>query len=142
MTAQQILEKKLREHKLSLTAPRQAVFDALRHHQSLTMSELVAACPGADRASVYRTTEVFEKLGVLIRIPTGWKYRLELGEAFHEHHHHATCLDCGGSIALPEDPALEKRLRDLAVRRNFTLASHQIELTGTCEACATLHTRG
>jgi len=91
------------------------------------MAELIAACPGIDRASVYRTSELFEKLGILVRIPHGWKYRLELGEAFHEHHHHATCATCGASIALPEDPALETRLHELAARRHFTLTSHQIE---------------
>ena len=31
--------------------------------------------------------------------------------------------------------SLEKRLQELAKRRNFTLVSHQIELTGTCESC-------
>lgn len=135
MSSQDIFEKFLRANKLSLTKPRQTVFDALQHHKGLTMAELVAACPGVDRASVYRTSEVFENLHIIVRIPTGWKYRLELGEAFHEHHHHATCSSCGASIALPEDSALEKRLHQLAQRRNFTLITHQIELTGTCESC-------
>jgi Fe2+ or Zn2+ uptake regulation protein len=92
MNSLEIFEKTLREARLSLTKPRRAVFEALQHHKSLTMSELVAACPDIDRASVYRTAEVFERLGVVARIPTGWKYRLELGEAFHEHHHHANQL--------------------------------------------------
>ncbi|MBP9761549.1 transcriptional repressor, partial [Candidatus Saccharibacteria bacterium] len=61
---------------------------------------------------------------------------LELGEAFHEHHHHATCTGCGGSIALPEDDILEKRLLVLAHRRQFHLTSHHIELTGLCLACS------
>ncbi len=135
MSSQGTFEKVLKDNRVSLTKPRQAVFEALQHHKSLTMAELVTACPGVDRASVYRTSELFEKLGIIIRIPTGWKYRLELGEAFHEHHHHATCSVCGASIALPEDTALEKRLHELATRRNFTLTSHQIELTGTCESC-------
>ncbi|QQS19721.1 transcriptional repressor [Candidatus Saccharibacteria bacterium] len=137
MSSQIVFETALKQNNLSLTKPRQAVFEALQHHKSLTMAELVAACPGVNRASVYRTSEVFERLGIIMRIPTGWKYRLELGEAFHEHHHHATCSACGASIALPEDLALEKRLRDLAARRNFTLISHQIELTGHCDACVT-----
>ena len=141
MSSQDIFEKSLRTHKLSLTQPRQAVFDALQHHQSLTMSELVKSCENFDRASVYRTAELFEKLGIVVRIPTGWKYRLELGEAFLEHHHHATCSTCGASIALPEDPALEKRLRELAARRDFTLTTHQIELTGTCAGCSLTHSR-
>ena len=135
MSTQETFEKSLRDAAQSITKPRQAVFDALQHHRSLTMAELVKACSGVDRASVYRTVEVFEKLGVVVRIPNGWKYRLELGDAFHEHHHHATCTNCGASIALPEDKTLEKRLHELAARRNFTLQSHQIELTGLCEAC-------
>ena len=135
MSAQLIFEKSLKDNGVSFTQPRRVVFDALQHHKSLTMAELTAACHMVDRASVYRTAELFEKLGIVVRIPTGWKYRLELGEAFHEHHHHATCSSCGASIALPEDPALEKRLHELAKRRNFTLTSHQIELTGTCAAC-------
>ena len=135
MSSQAIFEKSLKQAGVSLTKPRQVVFKGLQHHKSLTMAELVAACTGVDRASVYRTTELFERLGIIIRIPNGWKYRLELGEAFHEHHHHATCSSCGASIALPEDPALEKRLQTLAKRRNFTLTTHQIELTGTCESC-------
>ncbi|MBL8121983.1 transcriptional repressor [Candidatus Saccharibacteria bacterium] len=135
MNSQNIFENALKQNHISLTKPRQAVFDALQHHKSLSMAELVSACSDVDRASVYRTTDTFEKLGIIMRIPTGWKYRLELGEAFHEHHHHATCSSCGASIALPEDPALERRLQDLAHRRNFTLTSHQIELTGLCETC-------
>jgi Fe2+ or Zn2+ uptake regulation protein len=140
MSSQAIFEKTLKQHQLSLTKPRQAVFAALQHHKSLPMSELVRSCSAVDRASVYRTCETFEKLGIIVRIPTGWKYRLELGEAFHEHHHHATCSTCGASIALPEDPALERRLQDLAHRRNFTLTSHQIELTGLCETCQSIDT--
>lgn len=135
MSAQTIFVQSLKAAGQSLTRPRQLVFDALQHHRSLTMHELTKACAGVDRASVYRTVELFEKLGIIVRIPTGWKYRLELGEAFHEHHHHATCRVCGASIALPEDAELEKRLEKLAAQRHFTLESHQIELTGTCEAC-------
>jgi len=101
------------------------------------MRELIAACPGIDRASVYRSTELFEKLGIITRIPNGWKYRLELGEKFLEHHHHATCSNCGASIALPEDKSLEKHLRELAAKRHFALQAHQIELVGLCEACQT-----
>lgn len=125
----------LAEHKLSTTKPRLAVYKALQHHKSLTMSQLVVACDEVDRASVYRVVDVFEKLGIIVRIPNGWKYLLELGEAFNEHHHHATCNKCGGSISLPEDSELEARLRQMANRRKFSMTSHQIELSGICEVC-------
>ncbi len=135
MSSQTIFEKSLKDVHQSITKPRQAVFDALQHHQSLTTAQLIAACPDVDRASVYRTVDLFETLDIVKRIPNGWKYRLELGEAFLEHHHHATCRICGASIALPENPALEKTMQELAARRSFTLESHQIELVGICEAC-------
>lgn len=135
MSSQAIFEKVLSEHGQSLTKPRQTVFDALQHHKSLTMTELLQACKKVDRASVYRTVTLYEKLGIIVRIPNGWKYRLELGEAFLEHHHHASCRRCGASIALPEDEALEQKLQELAARRSFQLESHQIELVGLCEAC-------
>jgi Fur family ferric uptake transcriptional regulator len=95
-----------------------------------------AVFPAIWYASVYRTVDVFERLGIITRIPNGWKYRLELGEAFHSHHHHATCRMCGGSIPLAADSALEAQLHEIARNQHFTLESHQIELSGTCASCA------
>ena len=135
-SSQTTFEKALQTAGLSMTKPRQAVFDALQHHRSLTMAELTAACLGHDRSSIYRTTDAFEKLGIVVRIPTGWKYRFELGTDYLEHHHHATCTRCGASIALPEDTELEAHLHALASRRHFKLENHQIELLGTCENCS------
>ncbi|MGB4967879.1 MAG: transcriptional repressor [Candidatus Saccharimonadales bacterium] len=135
MSAQEIFEKTLLDNNQSLTKPRQAVFTALGHHRSLTLREIVAETKDFDRSSIYRTLDLFEKLSIVVRIPQGFKHRFELGEDYHEHHHHATCSRCGASIALPEDELLEDRLRAIAAQRRFTLNSHQIELIGTCESC-------
>ncbi|HPR09698.1 transcriptional repressor [Candidatus Saccharibacteria bacterium] len=135
MNAQKTFEHTLAKHHQSHTRTRQQVFDALAHHANLSMRELTRRCSNVDRASVYRSVKLFEQLGIIVRIPHGWKYRLELGEAFHEHHHHATCDTCGASIALPEDSTLEDRLQELASRRHFRLTSHQIELHGQCQNC-------
>jgi len=135
MNTQATFEKRLKRSGFSLTQPRQAVFDALQHHQSLTLREIYAKAGGHNRSTIYRTIALFEQLGIVVRIPQGWKHRYELGEAFHEHHHHATCTACGASIALPEDTVLEERLLALAKRRGFNLVSHQIELYGLCQLC-------
>ena len=137
MNTQRIFEDTLRAAQQSITTARQTVFDALQHHRSLTMHELITACARINRATVYRTVELFETLGIITRMPNGWKYRIELGEKFLDHHHHATCSSCGASIALPEDKILEMHLQKLAAKRNFTLRSHQIELLGLCHACQT-----
>lgn len=132
------LEERLHAGGQSLTKPRQAVFAALQGQEPLTMHELITRCPDVDRASVYRTVALFEQLGVVQRLQTGWKYRLELSDDFHEHHHHATCLHCSRVVPLPEDAALEARLRELATAHCFSLQGHQIELSGFCENCQPL----
>src|SRR5579859_5743980 len=88
----------------SLTRPRRIVFMALQKSEPKTMQQLVSACAGqVDRASVYRSVTLFEKLGIVQRLQIGWKYKLELSDAFQRHHHHLTCLKCGQSIAFDGD---------------------------------------
>ena len=99
------------------------------------MAELVHCCSKADRASVYRTVALFEQLGIVQQLQTGWKYRLELTDAYHEHHHHATCLRCGRSLIVPEDVALEQYLLAAAQKLDFQLERHQVELQGYCSEC-------
>lgn len=130
------LKKVLKEHDQSMTAARHAVFDALLDHPPQTMGEVVVACLGrADRASVYRAITLFERLGIVQRLQIGWKYRLELSDAFHRHHHHLTCSLCDVVIPLEEDSRLEQQLRDSAARHNFLMQGHQLEIQGLCQKC-------
>ncbi|HSX15398.1 MAG TPA: Fur family transcriptional regulator [Candidatus Saccharimonadales bacterium] len=122
----------------SVTNARRSVFEALLHQEPLTVAELVARCVRIDRASVYRAIALFEELGIVQRLQTGWKYKVELAGAFHDHHHHATCLLCGHSAVLSEDVTIEDRLRNLARQVKFKLERHQIELQGYCAACQEL----
>ena len=125
----------LRDNGHSLTKSRQAVFTILSDGDPLTMSELVKLCGSIDRASVYRSVELFEKIGVAHRLYTGWKYRIELTENFDHHHHHATCTECGRNIVLEEDPSFETAIQKLANQYHFSVTSHQVELSGLCEMC-------
>jgi Fur family ferric uptake transcriptional regulator len=126
----------LKASKQSLTKSRLAVFGALQDKEPQTMREVVEACKGrVDRASVYRTIALFEKLGIVQRLQIGWKYKLELSDAFHHHHHHLTCLKCGRTIPLPEDRQLEARLHGLARAQNFVMQGHQLEIQGLCAGC-------
>lgn len=126
----------LKTGKQSLTKSRLAVFKALQDKEPQTMREVVEACKGqVDRASVYRTIALFEKLGVVQRLQIGWKYKLELSDAFHHHHHHLTCSKCGRTIPLPEDRQLEARLHTLSRTQNFIMKGHQLEIQGLCADC-------
>lgn len=120
----------------SLTRARLAVFNALQDKEPQTMREVVAACGGqVDRASVYRTIALFERLGIVQRLQIGWKYKLELSDSFHHHHHHLTCTNCGRTIPLPEDRQLEARLHTLSRSQDFTMKGHQLEIQGLCADC-------
>jgi Fur family ferric uptake transcriptional regulator len=126
----------LKKHDYSVTKPRQEVFNALVDSGPLSMAQLTNKVRARiDRASVYRTVELFEKLGIVNRLQIGWKYKLELSDLFTDHHHHATCLQCGAVIALEEDERLEAGIHELAQNAGFTLSSHSLEIRGLCQNC-------
>lgn len=120
----------------SLTNPRKVVFEALQNQEPQTMHRLIEAVGDQiDRASVYRTIALYERLGIVQRLQIGWKYKLELSDDFHHHHHHLTCLKCGRVIALVEDNELESKLIRLADNHKFDMQGHQLEIRGLCAEC-------
>ncbi len=130
------LEAALHTYKLSLTKPRQVVFDALQRHEAITMVALIDLCTNEiDRASVYRTVALFEQIGIVQRVQVGWKYLIELSDQFNPHHHHATCNSCGSLIPLAEDDELEGHLDRIAAIHRFQPTMHHLEIHGLCEAC-------
>jgi len=126
----------LRQHEHSVTKARQVVFNALADSGPLTMAQLTNKVRAhIDRTSVYRTVDLFEKLGIINRLQIGWKYKLELSDLFTEHHHHATCMQCGSVISLEEDESLETGIQHLAASADFTISSHTLEIRGICSSC-------
>ena len=98
------------------------------------MRNLVERLAHIDRASVYRTVELFERLGIAQRLYTGWKYKIELTDKFTAHHHHLTCTSCGKTIAMGEHE-LETFIEQIARRHGLTPTAHQIEVQGICREC-------
>jgi Fur family transcriptional regulator, ferric uptake regulator len=118
----------------SVTEARTKVFTTLLGKEPLSMGELVGQVKGVDRASVYRAIDLFERLGIVQRLYTGWKYKLELTDKFAEHHHHLTCIHCGRTIPMNE-AELESVIERLSATHDFVPAAHQIEIQGACKAC-------
>lgn len=98
------------------------------------MHELVERTASIDRASVYRTIELFEQLGIVQRLNTGWKYKIELSDKFTDHHHHVTCVQCDKTVAMNEQE-LERFIEQIAHHHGFVPTAHQIEIQGLCQAC-------
>lgn len=124
----------LKQHGYSITKPRTAVFEALLGSEPVTMHELVRCVVATDRASIYRAVGLFEELGIVQRINIGWKYKLELSDAFAEHHHHLSCTICGTTVPINET-RLEQLVDQLSAAHGFQVQAHQIEIQGICLSC-------
>lgn len=131
-----ILSAKLRGHGLSCTKQRQLVFDILQEQGAMSMAELTSLCHGqADRASIYRTIQLFEKLNFVRRVNIGWKYKLELSDVFNGHHHHITCNSCGRLQDLQDDSRLQSILAAMVEQTGFSIVGHDLEVAGICKTC-------
>ena len=132
------LEQVLAANGYSVTRQRRAVFRALSGSEPISMRQLIDKLEGRlDRVSIYRTVALFERLGILVRLVSGFKYKIELSDSFNPHHHHLTCTECGKVIDVNVEE-LERYIRDLAKANNFTLIAHQVEIQGKCAECAKL----
>lgn len=129
----------LKENNVSVTSARKAIFKTLLNaDEPLKNGEVARRTPDVDRASVYRTLELFNELGITETIIRGWTPLTELAEPFKAHHHHIICDNCG-KVEEIENDTLEDVLSLVASRHSFTLKKHIVELTGMCKDCG-LHT--
>lgn len=125
----------LQTNRLSVTAPRKAIFETLlAAEKPLKNGEIARRTPSVDRTSVYRTLELFASLGITQTIIQGWTPMTELAEPFKPHHHHITCENCGNVVEIEND-TLEDVLGLVASRYEFELHSHVVELSGLCKTC-------
>jgi Fe2+ or Zn2+ uptake regulation protein len=125
----------LKKHRLSVTSPRKVVFEVLYSYGLQSMPQLISRAKGIDRASVYRTVDILERIGAISRVPQGFKYKLELSEKFLPHHHHIVCTNCGRQSDI-EQSRLEDLLESIAQDNSYTLSSHKVELQGLCSKCS------
>lgn len=130
------LKALLKRNRASLTKPRKLVFDLLLNQKPQTMQVLVGrGRDKIDRATVYRTLMLFEKLGVVHRLNIGWKYKYELSDVFQGHHHHFHCTNCGTTFSLEPNPMLETMIDTVAAKSEFSPRGHQLEVYGLCADC-------
>ncbi len=135
MDANKKLVMLLKKQGCSITKPRVTTFNALLDaHEALTMGQLIERLPEIDTVSVYRTLQLFEKVGVAHRVWNGFKSKIELSEDFSPHHHHFTCSQCGANTVIQSDD-LERSLHGLESIYGFDLRQHSVELSGYCKEC-------
>lgn len=132
---QEEIKQLLKQQGFSATKTRMAVLDVLLKIQPASMRQLVSALPHMDRATVYRTIDLFLDLNVAKKVYTGFKYRIELGDDFQEHHHHLTCLRCNTVIDV-HTPEIEYAIEQTAANNGFRPIRHDLEIIGYCANCS------
>jgi Fur family ferric uptake transcriptional regulator len=127
----------LKKDGASLTKTRKLVFDLLLNQEPQSMQVLVKrAGDRVDRATIYRTVELFERLGIVHRLNIGWKYKIELSDVFQGHHHHFYCTNCSKTYPLPANSMLEAIIDSTATKEGFSARGHQLEIYGLCGRCS------
>ena len=125
----------LKQNGFTATKTRMAILQAILASQPATMQQLISSLPDVDRATVNRTVDLFVDLGIAKKVSTGFKYRVELGDSFQEHHHHLTCLRCGSVIDV-HTPEIEYAIEQTAGNNGFRPIRHDVEIMGYCANCS------
>ena len=125
----------LKQNGFTATKTRMAILQAILAAQPATMQQLISTLTDVDRATVYRTVDLFVDLGIAKKVSTGFKYRVELGDSFQEHHHHLTCLRCGSVIDV-HTPEIEYAIEQTASNNGFRPIRHDVEIMGYCANCS------
>jgi Fur family ferric uptake transcriptional regulator len=121
-----------------ITTSRRAVVEALLagdHH--VTADEVAARVadrhPDVHRATVYRTLDRLQELGVVTHVHLGHG-----PSTFHVNdrpHHHAVCSSCGSVVEVPL-AALDDLAARLREEHGFELSPQHFALSGRCRACS------
>ena len=125
----------MRKNGSFVTKQRLELFKYLQASPAVTINKLIADLADQDQATVYRNIKLFERFGIISRLQLGWNSKLELSSAFHDHHHHMSCNNCGKVIAWEEDPTIELRIQTVALKLGFIPQDHQLEIRGLCQSC-------
>jgi Fur family ferric uptake transcriptional regulator len=127
------LAAELRARGLRVTAQREKVLGAVRELGHATPEQISESVDGVDVATVYRTLELLEELGLVKHTHLGHgapSYR-----PAEDDHIHLVCHLCGAVSDV--DPAvvelLDGRLRE---ERGFVLDRAHFTVFGRCAACA------
>jgi len=114
------------------------VIKARRHH--ITAEEIHAAIvpeqPYLDIATVYRTLQWLQSVGLVAPISIGDGKQYYEYHRPGEHHHHLICQQCGLQIQIPDEHFATLKA-ELHERYGFTLQIDHLALPGRCAGCDT-----
>ncbi|MEW8993377.1 Fur family transcriptional regulator [Clostridium sp.] len=133
----------LKEKGYKLTPQRRSILDEIIKNEGshLTTEEIYdlvkVNCPEIGLATVYRTVQLLEEMGVLYKLDLDdGCSRYELCDEDESHqHHHLICQNCGKVIEVEGD-LLEELEQIIEKKYNFKIKNHSLKFYGTCDNCS------
>jgi Fur family transcriptional regulator, ferric uptake regulator len=128
----------LARKRLRLTTQRWAIIETvLATRQHFTAEQLLAWSRKRDksvsRATVYRTLPLLTASGMLREMDFGGDQKFyDPNYTQSPHHNHIICQDCGRIFEF-EDAQAERLSRTASRRLGFTIQTHRLQLTATCD---------
>lgn len=134
-----VSKEDLRKAGLKVTLPRIKILQLLDksedHHMSAEdiYRSLIEMGEDVGLATVYRVLTQLESAGLVKRhYFDGGQSVFELNQG--EHHDHLVCLRCG-KVEEFVDPVIEAQQLQIAVRANFQITDHSLNIYGICNSC-------
>ena len=121
-----------------ITPSRRAILTALvrspHHPDAETLAAAARAIdPKVHVATVYRTLETLQEMGVITHVHFGHgrsTYHLST-----DTHHHAVCEECGAVTEIDSAP-MRHMADEVLAAHGFQVNTHHFALVGRCSACA------
>jgi Fur family transcriptional regulator, ferric uptake regulator len=127
----------LKEKGLKLTPQRRLIVDIIHESDGhITAEDIIAfvqsKMPGVNKSTIYRTLDVLEEAGCVLKSESG--DRSIYHHAEESHHHHLVCRKCGKTIDCDED-IFSQVEKSLAKQYGFQTDFQHMVIKGLCEEC-------
>ena len=127
----------LKQKGFKLTPQRRFILEYIHNNEShLTAEEIINyvedRVPGVNKSTVYRTLDLLEESGCVIKNEVDGRFIYHHAE--EGHHHHLICRSCGKSIDCENDIFLSIK-RNLVEKYGFHADFKHVILNGQCNEC-------
>ena len=127
----------LKEKGFKLTPQRRLILDIIHDSEGhITAEEIIeyvqTKVPGVNKSTIYRTLELLEGLGCVLKSERSGRFIYHHAE--EGHHHHMVCRSCGKNIDCDED-VLSPLRRELHEKYGFQVDFKHMILVGLCHDC-------
>ena len=131
------VESLLNQHGLSKTKVRVDLLSGfLQSNRPLSIYDFkkMSGLKQVNESSIYRNLSRFEELAIIRAIPSSNDFQSYEMLPRGKHHHHIVCRECK-KVQCLSVCQIERELKSMAKSVGFSLDTHSLELSGTCNEC-------